>query len=151
MKDDDTKLGEPAAAGEIDADALDDAMRAAIERDPTNDGRRVDPRPITDVDFEIHIPPHIRDNYAQIVREQHGGSWDELADRLDAEAEAIEDRPVDVRPAKILAAWARSQADEAARDAEDADPTDADAPTVVTKAPAGRTTAAKSTASTTKG
>lgn len=152
-----------AEAAALDADLVAERVGLWIEADPTDDGKRVDPRPITDVDFQIHVPPHIRDNYAALVREQHGGDWHELADRLDREADAIVDRPVDVRPAKVLAAWARAQANgpraqrAEADDDLDADLTDAgeppavDTPDVPDEAPAkaappkGRTAPAKST------
>lgn len=145
-----------AEAVALDADLVAERVGLWIEADPTDDGKRVDPRPITDVDFQIHVPPHIRDNYAALVREQHGGDWHELADRLDREADAIVDRPVDVRPAKVLAAWARAQANgpRAQRAEVDDDLDDAGEPPAVDtpdEAPAkatppkGRTAPAKST------
>lgn len=111
----------------------------------SNDGRTVDVRPITDREIDLHVPTHVAENYEALVASRHGGDWSALADTIDREGDAEREagRTQNVRPHRVMAAWARKRADEGKP--AGAPPVDPPATDPLATPPKGRTAPAKST------
>lgn len=132
------------AESQAEIDEIEHSLTGLPQAIASHDGRKADERPVTDRDIELHVPQHVADNYAELVASRHDGDWDALADSFDREGdfEKSEGRTANVRPHRVMAAWARRKAAESAP----AEPAP-DAPVVdpSTAPPKGRTAPAKST------
>lgn len=137
-------------ADQAEIDEIETSLTGLPQAISSNDGRLADERPVTDRDFELHVPQHVEDNYTELVESRHGGDWNALADSFDREGdfEKSEGRTANVRPHRVMAAWARRKAAESKPVTTEGDTsTQADPPVVdPTTAPLkGRTAPVKST------